>query len=90
MNLRKEHYEVYIEQAAEKDLKALPVEYFRNVIRRIQALSNNPHPSGCRKIKGSDNYWRIRIGNYRVLYEIDSTAKAVRVFRVKHRREIYR
>ena len=83
-------YEVYLEQAAERDLKRLSVENFHLIISHIRALAETPRPSGCRKITGSKSAWRIRIGNYRVIYEIDEKSKAVRVMRVKHRREAYR
>jgi mRNA interferase RelE/StbE len=83
-------YEVYIEKTAESDLKRLPTSTFQRVIPQIRALAQNPRPSGCRKLTGSKNDWRIRIGDYRVLYEIDEKVKAVRILRVRHRREVYR
>jgi mRNA interferase RelE/StbE len=83
-------YEVYLEGAAERDLKHLPIEVFHRIIPRLQALGEDPRPPGCRKIAGSERDWRIRVGDYRVVYEIDEAARAVRVFRVRHRREAYR
>lgn len=83
-------YEVFLERAAQRDLKRLSPANFRRVIPRIKALAQNPRPSGCHKIAGSKNDWRIRIGDYRVIYEIDEKAMAVRVMRVRHRREVYR
>jgi mRNA interferase RelE/StbE len=83
-------YEVYIEKTAENDLKRLPTSTFDRIIPQIRALAQNPRPSGCRKLTGSKNDWRIRIGDYRVLYEIDEKAKALRIMRVRHRREVYR
>ena len=82
-------YEVYLERAAERDLKRLSAGNFQRVIRHIETLAEEPRPSGCRKIIGSKSDWRIRIGSYRVIYEIDKNAKAVRVMRVRHRREVY-
>jgi mRNA interferase RelE/StbE len=83
-------YEVFIERSAERDLRKLPEETFRRIIDHIRALSQNPRPSGCHKITGSKSDWRIRIGDYRVIYEVDEKEKAVRVMRVRHRREAYR
>lgn len=83
-------YEVYLERAAERDLKRLAAESFHRVISSIKALGVNPRPAGCRKLSGSKSDWRIRVGDYRVLYEIDDEEKAVRVMRVRHRREVYR
>ena len=83
-------YEVYLERAAENDLKRLPTVTFHRIIPHIKALAENPRPSGCRKLAGSKNDWRIRVGDHCVLYEIDEKVKAVRVMRVRHRREVYR
>ena len=83
-------YEVFLERAAERDLKRLSAADFQRIIPHIKALAENPRPSGCHKLAGSTNDWRIRIGDYRVIYEIDEKASAVRVMRVRHRREVYR
>ena len=82
-------YEVLIENHAEKDLKSLPKEIFRKLVKSILSLKNNPRPQNCRKMVGSKSDWRIRIGSYRIMYEIDDNAKVVRIFRVKHRKEAY-
>ncbi len=83
-------YEVYLEQRAQRDLKKLSAEDFDRAIRRIKALAKDPRRAGCRKISGSKNDWRIRVGDYRVIYEIDNRAKAIRVMLVRHRRDVYR
>lgn len=83
-------YEVYLERTAERDLRRLPEQVFHRTIPHIRALAENPRPPGCRKLSGSKSDWRIRVGDYRVVYEIDETERAVRVFRVRHRREAYR
>ncbi|HJX69638.1 MAG TPA: type II toxin-antitoxin system RelE/ParE family toxin [Dehalococcoidia bacterium] len=83
-------YEVYLERAAERDLKRLEAEGFHRIISAIKVLAENPRPVGCRKLTGSKSDWRIRVGDYRVIYEVDDEEKAVRVMRVRHRREVYR
>lgn len=83
-------YEVLLERRAERDIKKLPTEVFHRIIPHIKALSENPKPSGCRKIAGSKDDWRVRIGEYRIIYEIDEKARAVKVMRIRHRREVYR
>jgi mRNA interferase RelE/StbE len=83
-------YRVLLERAAEKDLSRLSSGIHDRVIAAIQALSNNPRPPGCRKLAGSKNDWRIRVGDYRVVYEIADTIRVVRVNRIRHRREVYR
>ncbi len=83
-------YEVLLERRAERDLKRLPAKEFHRIIREIKALAENPKPVGCHRIAGSKSDWRIRVGDYRVIYELDEKAKAIRVMRVRHRREVYR
>ena len=83
-------YEVYLERTAERDLRQLSAKIFGRIIPEIRALAENPKPHGCRKITGSRNDWRIRIGDYRVIYEIDEKTSIVRVMRVRHRRQVYR
>ena len=58
--------------------------------RAIQALAQNPRPPGCRKLAGSQHDWRIRVGDYRVIYEIADTIRIVCINRVRPRREVYR
>lgn len=83
-------YRVFLERAAEKQLKQLSAKLYNRVIAVIQELAKNPRPAGCRKLAGTDHDWRIRIGDYRVIYEIDDDSCEVRVNRVRHRREVYR
>jgi mRNA interferase RelE/StbE len=83
-------YRVLLERAAEKDLARLPSETHDRVIAALQGLGRNPRPAGCRKLSGSKHDWRIRVGDYRVVYEIADTIRVVRVNRVRHRKEVYR
>ncbi|HAB19185.1 MAG TPA: type II toxin-antitoxin system RelE/ParE family toxin [Verrucomicrobiota bacterium] len=83
-------YRVLLERAAERDLSRLSTAIHDRVIAAIQALATNPRPPGCRKLVGSKNDWRIRVGDYRVVYEIGDAIRVVRVNRVRHRREVYR
>ena len=83
-------YRVLLERAAEKDLTRLSSEIHGRVIAALQSLATNPRLPGCRKLTGSKNDWRIRVGNYRVIYEIADKIRVVRVNRVRHRREVYR
>ncbi len=83
-------YRVLLERGAEKDLSRLTSEIHDRVIAAIQRLATNPRPPGCRKLAGSKNDWRIRVGDYRVVYEIADEVRIVRISRVRHRREVYR
>ncbi len=83
-------YEVLISNRAERDLRRLPKNLFDRIISEVQALGANPRPHGAVKLSGSKNDYRIRVGDYRVLYEIADEIRIVRVLRVRHRREAYR
>ena len=82
-------YEVILKRSAEKELDRLEGNVFHRVARRLEELETNPRPMGVKKLSGQDAY-RIRAGDYRVLYEIDDSGKMVLVFAVRHRREAYR
>jgi mRNA interferase RelE/StbE len=82
-------YVVLTAQAAERDLRRLDPQLFRRVVVHLKRLADDPRPSGCRKIVGSDHDWRIRVGDYRVVYEVDDAAHEVKIMRVRHRREVY-
>jgi mRNA interferase RelE/StbE len=83
-------YEILLERAAERDLIRLPLKMFERIIHRIKTLAETPRPTGCHKITGSKNDWRIRVGDQPIIYEIDEKEKTVRVMRIRHRREAYR
>jgi mRNA interferase RelE/StbE len=70
-------------------LKRLSSEIFHRIIGNIKGLRVNPRPPGCRKIKSSKNDWRIRVGSYRNIYEVDEKSKAVKILRIRYRREAY-
>lgn len=82
-------YELLIKRSAAKELEALPPTYRRRVAVRIQALSSEPRSPGAEKLSGQEKY-RIRQGDYRVLYEIDDSARTVTIVRIAHRRDVYR
>ena len=83
-------YEIFIERTAERDLKQLPSSQFLRIIPQIKMLAHNARPPGSRKLTGTNRDWRVRVGDYRILYEIDDKSKVVRVMRVRHRKEVYR
>ena len=83
-------HKIYLEGAAERDLKRLTAEEFNRIIENIRGLRDNPRPPGCRKIASSKNDWRIRVGSYRIIYEIDAKATAIKILRIRYRREAYR
>jgi mRNA interferase RelE/StbE len=82
-------YEVYISRAAEREMDKLLPEVHRRISRRLLSLEENPRPRGSKKLTGRDEY-RLRSGDYRILYTVDHEKRAVTVFAIGHRREVYR
>lgn len=83
-------YEVLLERSVERQLTKLEPRTCQRVATSLKKLAGNPFPSGCRKLTGSKNDWRIRVGVYRIIYEVDRRRRVVRVMRVRHRRDVYR
>lgn len=83
-------YTLLIKRSAERDLRRLPRVIFERVNDRILALGDDPRPPGVRKLVGALEGWRVRVGDYRILYQIDDDAQTVTIVRVRHRREVYR
>jgi mRNA interferase RelE/StbE len=81
---------VLLSPAAVRDLAALDKPAQRRVVARIEALASNPRPPGVTKLQGEANAWRIRVGDYRVLYTIEDGRRVVLVVRIGHRREVYK
>ena len=82
-------FEVEIGRTAEKQLARLDRALKNRVLSSITALSADPQPHGCRKIKSEHNVWRIRVGDWRIGYLIDHSLKKVQVIRIVHRSEFY-
>ncbi len=82
-------YSIEIKSSAQKELDALDDTVFPRIDRKILALAENPRPTGCKKLKGYKDYWRIRAGDWRVIYIVDDTARRISITRVAHRREVY-
>lgn len=82
-------YLIVFARSARKEFDSLPVEISSRIESRINALVTDPRPPGCLKLKGRENQWRIRIGDYRVIYSINDQTFAIKILEVGHRREIY-
>ncbi len=83
-------YRLTFARSARKELENLPTSLVVRLLARIEALSVNPRPGGVVKLRGESNLWRLRVGDYRVVYSIDDDARLVDVSIVRHRREVYR
>ena len=82
-------YQIIIKPSAQKDLDKLPDKEVIRVASKIFLLSQNPRTIGTQKLTEQEAY-RIRIGNYRILFEIDDTTESVLIYRIKHRKEVYK
>ncbi len=81
-------YQVNLSNQAAKELKKLPKSTLNDIILKIQELKSNPRPTNCKKLKDRDEY-RIRIGNYRVIYNINDNILMILVIAIGHRKDIY-
>ncbi len=84
-----EKYKVEIKQTAVKELNKITVRDLKKIVSKIESLSNNPRPTGCEKLSTLERY-RIRQGNYRILYSIEDDILTVYVVKIGHRKDIYR
>ncbi len=81
-------YELFIVSSAEKDMDRLPTTVHARLSKRLLSLGDNPRPRGVRKLSGREEY-RLRVGDYRILYIIDDRNRTVSVLAVGHRRDVY-
>ena len=82
-------YKILIKESAIKELENIPKKSLKQIIKRIQSLSDNPWPKGSQKISARERY-RIRQGGYRIIYSILDEQTAVHIYKIGHRREVYR
>jgi mRNA interferase RelE/StbE len=83
-------YTVEIDDKAAREIRALPRDLQRRVVSKIDSLADNPRPAGCVKLSGLHDLWRVRVGDWRVVYRVQDRVMIVEVLRVAHRREVYR
>ena len=82
-------YSVVVKRSAEHELRAVPKRDLGRVVARIRRLADDPHPPGSEKLSGQDRY-RLRQGDYRVVYAVDDEQRMVEIVKIGHRREVYR
>jgi mRNA interferase RelE/StbE len=84
-------YSVLIKTSANKELEAVSLKRDRQrIVRRIAALAEEPRPRGCEKLAGSAERYRVRQGRYRIVYTVDDATRVVEVFKIGHRKSVYR
>jgi mRNA interferase RelE/StbE len=83
-------FSIHWRSSTKKDLRKLPREEVQRVIEAVEALADDPLRLGAQKLSGSERTYRIRVGDYRVIYEVESEAHILEVQRVRHRKDVYR
>ena len=82
-------YKLYFRESVEKDFSSIPKKDLVKILRRIEALADNPRPSGCEKLTGQERY-RVRQGRYRIVYSIQDEVLTVWIVKIGHRKDVYR
>ena len=82
-------YSIGILRRAQKELAQLPKQEYERIKAAIKNLSQDPRPAGCKKLSGREG-WRIRVGDYRVIYEIDDPQQNLTILHIGHRRDVYK
>ena len=83
-------YRLVFTATSAKELKRLPNPLIARIASRLESLTSNPRPPGCKKLAGGDKEWRIRVGDYRAVYAIDDALMLVEVTRIRHRSDVYK
>jgi mRNA interferase RelE/StbE len=83
-------YQIEWKNSAYKELQKLPRQMIPKIVTEVGNLSNNPYPQGVKKLVGSEHSYRIRIGDYRVIYEIIENKLIIEIIRVRHRKDVYK
>lgn len=83
-------YEIAFARSARKELERLREPLRSRIFNRIERLGANPRPTGCGKLEGAEDLWRIRVGDYRVIYSIDDSRRLVDISAIRHRSDAYR
>jgi mRNA interferase RelE/StbE len=83
-------YRIEFSKAAAKVLSDIPKPDIQKLVKRIEKLAADPYPSGCEKLKGEEGIYRIRQGDYRILYSVVDQKLVVLILKIGHRREVYR
>jgi mRNA interferase RelE/StbE len=83
-------YKVVFAKTAEKELFKIPDLEISRILQKIEKLPENPFPVGVVKIKAKEDLWRIRAGNYRIIYTLNKEVLIIRVLRIRHRKDAYK
>lgn len=82
-------FSLFLKPSAEKELRKIPSPFLEKILIRIGALAETPRPFGVKLMKGEERFFRLRQGDYRIVYDIDEAARVVTIVKIGHRREVY-
>ncbi len=83
-------YKILWKNSASHDLRNLDTQFIRRIMKALEALCGDPFPAGSKKLKDSSASYRVRVGDFRVVYQVDSTEKLITIFHVRHRKDVYK
>jgi len=84
------YYKVVFIRSARRELEKLPSQISNRILQKIELLEKEPRPKGCKKLQSPENLWRIRIGDYRVIYSINDKKQQIKIWIIRHRSDAYR
>lgn len=82
-------YQIVFRQSVKKDIRRIPGVVLARLQEALRGLQENPFPHDCKKLRGAESVYRIRVGNYRIVYEVTSTIRIITVIRIGHRKNVY-
>ena len=82
-------YKLIFKASVEKEIRKISAPEITNILHKVESLSANPRPYGIQVLKGDNRYYRIRQGDYRIIYEINDPELIVRIIKIGHRRDVY-
>lgn len=83
-------YRIELSKLAKKQIEEIPVVYYYNIEKHLDSLAINPYPKGCKKLAGSQKTYRIRVGVYRIIYEVHNNILIIRIITISHRKDAYK
>ena len=83
-------YDIKWKSSAEKELRGIHTDFVPRVVEAVESLADDPFPVGHRKLVGGSGSYRVRVGDYRIVYQVDVQRKVVEIYHVRHRKDAYR
>ena len=81
---------IKLKRSVEKEILKLPRDVIKRIVRAIDELENDPYPRDSKKIRGTERTYRLRVGNYRIIYQVDEERKEIIIYHVRHRKSAYK